>query len=131
MPEDPVAIPQRRRRRFPSLGDARTQDFIGIRQVVPNGDRRDRPESSCSEYERTVAPRHDRIVRELVLDYDVANDGRYDRSGRLTPTPSDDVGQGFERFELCGEARELGVGESGAVTDVHGPTVRPGYFPDC
>jgi hypothetical protein len=59
------------RRRDPAAGDARVEELVGRRAVVPHGDRVDRAESRRVEHDEGVASAHDHVVRVLVLHDDV------------------------------------------------------------
>ena len=72
MSEDLVALPRCRWSRLPAAPQARLQELIGGRPMVPDGDRRHRPQSGrVVDDVNPVLPRDDHIVRELVLHDDI------------------------------------------------------------
>jgi hypothetical protein len=62
-----IAVFSIRRSRFPAVGEAAFEQFIGCRVLVPDGDRRHGSESGSVVNEKAIAIRNDHVVREFVL----------------------------------------------------------------
>jgi len=72
MPEHDGAVDGSGRRRHPTTRDARFEQLVGSRPMVPPGDRVDRSESRRVEAQkRAVALTHEHVVREFVLHDDI------------------------------------------------------------
>lgn len=81
-----------RRRWFPPAGNTRIEQFIRIRLMVPDGDRRQTAQSRDIINEpHTTRMKQNDIVRVFVLHNDIF----HQLNGRLSQTPSNNV---LERF---------------------------------
>jgi hypothetical protein len=101
MPHHTIAINERRYCWAPTLFKPCLEHLIRIWHVVPYDDRRYRAQSCGTEDQSVISPRHNRIVREFVLNDDARDNRRLDRAGWLTPAPAKHVGQGFQPTELA------------------------------
>jgi hypothetical protein len=79
----------------PAGGDARLENLVGGRSVVPHGDRVDRAESRRVEDEKASRLLHDHVVSELVLDDDV------DDIAAMGSAPSEHVLERLETIEAA------------------------------
>jgi hypothetical protein len=105
---------------LPPLSNTGLKDLIRTRKMIPHGDRRERAESGRAEHQSApVSPRHDRVVRELVLNDHVSDHGGV-HPGRLLPTPPQDVGQRFQVGKLRLHFREICRSKAGSVLNLHG-----------
>ena len=120
VPQYAVALLQSRRSRFPPIPHPGVQDLVGTGDMVPNGDRRDRTESRRAKHQCPATPGNDRVVRELILNDHIADDGRLDRARRLAAAPPNHVRQRLERFDFGLQRLELRLRQSGKIANGHG-----------
>src|SRR5262245_61146736 len=92
MTNNAVAGLQHRRPGAPASIQAYLEDFIRSRSMVPNGNCRYTAQSSCVVNEhQSVAPGHDNIVSEFVLNNDLRDDRWNESSARERQSPRHDV----------------------------------------
>jgi len=71
--EDLVAVARGGRRGRPAAGEARGEELVGVRSVIPDGDRRQTPESRRVVHEEVLLEWHHDVVRVLVLHHHGVN----------------------------------------------------------
>jgi len=74
MAENAISILELRCSRRPTITQARLQNLICVRAMIPDSDRCDGPQSCGSKYDPELIPWHDQIVRELILNDKFCND---------------------------------------------------------
>jgi hypothetical protein len=116
-----LAVAQRARRWLPPAGDSRGQQFVGAREVVPHGDRRDlalsgRLQNQC----QPIPPRRNHVV-SVFVERDC-----FSQQHRRAPgaTPQDKLLERAEARQLAFERSQRFDWEVCSVDDLHGTEFR-------